>query len=415
VSIQRSNVTRRRGLLTIAALTAALLAAPAAAQQADQADVEFQSYRIPGWSFTPALAAGAMHDTNVALTTATAEAGETQSDTIFSIVPSGQLEYLGRRSDFSASYRGFLRRYAEVRGLDGYDQRAVVRFKRAMSRRVSLFLRNNYADAPTTDEVDLNGVPFQRRGNQMNTFTVGSDVRVSKFTTLSTRYDHTWVDFQRDPDVPLPIGAVSGGTIHALRGEVGYRFSERLTMGGEYGYRTSSLDEDTRQFWFQDAGGVVRFRFGAHTNGSAAAGFAVLHDRTRNDTRNGPYVRLGIDHDLERATVGASFERQYVPSFGFGGASSSQELRGHIMMPFVRQRFYVQGSAAWRRSLPFEVDALELDTIWIRSTIGYAATRWGRVEALYTYTRQDSSITGGEVDRHRLGVQFVVSQPMRIR
>ena len=81
----------------------------------------------------------------------------------------------------------------------------------------------------------------------------------------------------------------------------------------------------------------------------------------------------------------------------------------------LRQRLYTQGSAAWRRSMPFEADALELDTIWLRSTLGYAAARWARVEALYTYTRQDSIVTGGEVDRHRVGVQFVVSQPMRIQ
>ena len=70
---------------------------------------------------------------------------------------------------------------------------------------------------------------------------------------------------------------------------------------------------------------------------------------------------------------------------------------------------------AWRRSTPFEVDALELDTIWLRSTFGYTASRWLRVEALYTFTRQDSVVTGGEVDRHRVGVQFVISQPMRIQ
>ncbi|HEU4894051.1 MAG TPA: hypothetical protein VFT47_20990, partial [Vicinamibacterales bacterium] len=113
------------------------------------------------------------------------------------------------------------------------------------------------------------------------------------------------------------------------------------------------------------------------------------------------------------ATVGASFERQYVPSFGFGGTSDSQELRGWILMP-LRRGLYTQSSAAWRRMKPFETETLQLDTIWIRSTIGYALARWAQVELLYAFTRQDSIVTGGEVDRHRIGVQFVVSQPMRI-
>jgi hypothetical protein len=64
---------------------------------------------------------------------------------------------------------------------------------------------------------------------------------------------------------------------------------------------------------------------------------------------------------------------------------------------------------------PFEANALQLDTIWIRNTIGYAVARWARVEMHYTFTRQDSIVTGGEVNRHRIGVQFVVSQPMRIQ
>ena len=104
-----------------------------------------------------------------------------------------------------------------------------------------------------------------------------------------------------------------------------------------------------------------------------------------------------------------------MPSFGFGGASNSQELRGYVRMPLRQGRFYTQGSAAWRRSLPFELDTLELDTIWLRSTFGYAAARWMRVEANYTFARQDSIVTGGEVNRHRIGVQFVISQPMRIQ
>jgi hypothetical protein len=72
-------------------------------------------------------------------------------------------------------------------------------------------------------------------------------------------------------------------------------------------------------------------------------------------------------------------------------------------------------SFTWRRSTPFEEESLQEDTIWLRSSVGYALTRWARVEGLYTYTQQDSIVTGGEVDRHRLGGQVVISQPVRIR
>ena len=387
----------------------ALLAAvaPAAGQQTDQ-QVEVPSQRIAGWSFTPSMAFGATYDTNVALSDAPADLGRTQGDSVFTIVPGGQLEFLGKYSELSLSYRGFLRRYLEVDGLNGFDQRASLNLKRVVSRRLKLTARDSFADNPTTDDVEVNGVPFRRTGSRTNRLAAGADFRFSKFTSLLSRYEQTWVSFDR-PEVFL-----TGGWIHALRSELSHRLSEQLAVGGEYEFRTASLDDGNRTFTFQDAGGVVRLNLSAHTAASASGGFALLHDRNTDVTRTGPYVKLGISHLLDRATVGAAFERMYVPSFGFGGSSSSQELRGFVAMP-LRQGLYTQGSAAWRRSVPFETDTLQLDTIWLRSTVGYALARQARVEVLYTYTRQDSIITGGEVDRHRIGVQFVVSQPMRIQ
>ena len=418
-----STSIRIRSAAAVLALWA--VAAPAAAQEPP----EFQSSRIPGWSFVPALAAGVVHDSNVALTSPRASIGETQGDSMVSLVPSGQIVYFGKRSEFSAGYRGFLRRYMDVEGLDTFAQRGSVSFQRAMSRRLTMFARNNFSDSPTTDEVEVNGVPFQRAGSRTNTFAAGADIRLSKFTTLSTRYDMTWVSFDRDEE----LASLTGGWIHGIRTDVTRQLSGRLRLGGEYSYRRASLDQGEREFGFQDAGAVLRYALGPHTAATAAAGLSVLHDRsagrapanavglsteaepTADETRTGPYVRLGIDHELEHVVLGGSFERQFVPSFGFGGANSSRELRGYVRMPVLGPRIYVQGSAAWRRSLPFEADTLELDTVWLRSALGFAARRWARVEALYTYTRQDSIITGGEVDRHRVGAQVVISQPMRIQ
>jgi hypothetical protein len=401
----RSTFTRRAAA---AALVLAFAAARAIAQQPEQ-NVEFQSFRLPGWSITPSVALGVVYDSNVALTTPTAEAGDTRGDALFTILPGGSIEYIGRQTNFSAGYRGLLRRYTDVEGLNGFDQRSVVSFRHAATRRLTFFAQNDFADSPTTDEVDLNGVPFRRTGSTNNAFAAGTQFRLAKFTTLDTRYDMTWVDFERED------AGLRGGTIHAIQGHVGHQVSRRLTFGGEYSFRTSSLDQGTREFNFQDAGGTVKLDLAPHMAATAAVGFATMHDRSFDITRSGPYFRLGITRGLESATVGATFERHYAPSFGFGGANNSQELRSYITMPLGRQRFYVLGSGAWRRSIPFEADALELDTFWLRSTIGFAASRWARVEGLYTYTRQDSIVTGGEVDRHRVGVQFVVSQPVRIQ
>ena len=406
----RTKRPRARGVrtLTLGAL-ALLLTVPAAAQQSDPApSPETQtSYRIPGWSFTPSLALGATYDTNVALIDAPADIGNTQGDTFFNIVPGGQLEFIGKYSDFSANYRGFIRRYLELDALNSYDQRASLSVKRMFSRRLTVSARDSFADTPTTDDTEVYGVPFRRAGSRTNTFGVASDYRFTKYTSLSSRYDQTWVGFDR-PDVFL-----SGGWIHAVRNELSHRLSERVALGGEYAYRYATLDEGNRNFAFQDAGGVVHLSLGPHTTADLAGGFALLNDRNLDVTRTGPYVRLSLTQALERVTIGANYDRQYVPSFGFGGSSNSQELRGWVQMP-LRPGLYTQGSAAWRRMTPFETNALQLDTIWIRSALGYAAARWARVELLYTFTRQDSIVTGGEVNRHRIGVQFVISQPMRL-
>jgi hypothetical protein len=405
----RNQITARRdvGAAAIALLAILCPAAPVAAQQAEQT-VEFQSFRVPGWSLTPSVAIGAVHDNNVALTAPRADLGETQGDTVVNIMPGGSLEYLGRRTDFSVNYRGFVRRYMDVEGLDGFDQRASLSMRRLVSRRLTFYIRDSYSDTPTTDEAEVNGVPFRRAGSQRNTLAAGTEYRLTKQMSLTTRYDTTWVSFDR-PDIFL-----AGGWIHGLRNELARHFSERVSIGGEYTYRVASLNDGQRDLSFQDAGGVVHFTVGPHTKASAAGGFAALRDRTAGESRTGPYFRVYITHALEYATLGAGFERQYVPSFGFGGSSASQELAGYVLMPLGHGRFYTQGSAAWRRMTPFEDQALELDTIWLRSTVGYSLARWARVEALYTFTRQDSIITGGEVNRHRAGIQFVISQPMRI-
>jgi hypothetical protein len=374
--------------------------------------VEFQSYRIPGWSFTPGIAIGVVHDTNVALTSPTAELGETEGDSLFSVMPSAQLEYLGRLTDFSANYRGFVRRYKEQRELDEFSQRANLGFTRAVNRRLSIFVRDAYADSPTTDDVELNGVPFRRTGSRSNVATAGANIRLTRFTRLHARYDTTWVKF----DNPEETLILSGGWIHGLMGELERRISERLAVGAEYGVRISSVDSGERHFGFQDVGGVIRFQFGPHTAGNAAAGVSRLHDRNTGVTDTGPYVRAGITHTLDVATIGASFHRQFVPSFGFGGASSSHELGGHITMPLGRQRLYMHASGSWRHVKPFDDPGFEIDTISVRSILGYAVTRWARMEGVYLYTRQDSFvIVGGEVDRHRIGLQVVISQPVRIR
>jgi hypothetical protein len=84
-------------------------------------------------------------------------------------------------------------------------------------------------------------------------------------------------------------------------------------------------------------------------------------------------------------------------------------------MPFSKNRFYIEGDGSWRRSNPFFNLDIRFDTIISHATIGYSTLRWFRTEGYYAYSRQDSIIPGAPIQRHRIGMQVVVSQPMRIR
>ncbi len=393
---------RRRILGT--ALTLGL-AVPAAAQQDMSAEVPS---RTPGWTVTPGVTFGAIYDSNVALASAPADTKRTQSDRLLLAEPFGQLEYFSRRTEFSSGYQGYLRRYADVTQLNSFDQRGYLSLRRLATRRLTFFLHETYAKVPTTDEVELNGVPFSRTGSKMNAIAAGFDARVTKYTDVSFRYENTWVAFDR------PESFLTGGFVNGGRAELSRRLNDRLSVGAEYGARVADLNEGTHQVTFQDTGGILHYGLGSRTTLSLAGGWAFLNDKLLNDRRNGAYVRGEITHDAQRATVGASFERMFVPSFGFGGSNQSDQIRGFVRMPFDRRRLYFQGSAAWRRSNPLIATELELDTIWIRSTLGYSASRWLRFEGFHAFTRQDSKMTGGEINRQRAGVQVVVSQPMRI-
>ena len=97
---------------------ALLLAAPRAAQDAPPA--EFQSWRLPGWTFTPGVIVRRAPTTPTSPSRfPPADTGKTASDKLFEIEPFGQLEYFSPRTMFSSGYHGFVRRYVDFNELDG--------------------------------------------------------------------------------------------------------------------------------------------------------------------------------------------------------------------------------------------------------------------------------------------------------
>ena len=399
-------LTRARTYLAAVAF-AACVVMPAAAQEPPP---EFQSWRLPGWTFTPGIVIGALFDDNVSVSfPQSGPGGPTPSDKLFRYEPFGQLDYFSPRTMFSSGYQGAVRRYVDFRELDGLDHHGYMSLRHLITRRVTMFVNDNYVSVPTTDELQLNGLPFRRTGARYNTFAGGIEARLTRTLDLTTRYDLSWVDFARK-DVLL-----QGGFVNGVRTSLAYRLDGRSSLGGEYDVRWADLNGGTKNLLFQETGAVYRFRTGPLTTFEAAAGLAHLQDRNRNITRDGPYARVGLTHNAQRASIGIDYERSFIPSLAFGGTDQSQEVRGYVRMPLTRNRLYLQEGAAWRRTDPFVAAELPLDSIWISTTGGYALARWFRLEVYHSYTRQDTKLASGQISRNVFGVQFVVSEPVRIR
>ena len=391
----------------VAALMAAAVALPASAQDRP---AELQSWQVPGWSFTPGVSIGVVRDTNVAIAGPDVN-GNTAADTLLDITPFGSLEFFSPRTTFKSGYRGGLKRYFDLDDLDSVDHSAYFTLRHRLSRRVTLFADETFSQMPTTDVLLLNGLPFARVGSRFNAAGGGVDARVTKALDLTVRYEMSWAAFERQDNSPQ----LTGGIVHGVRSSLRHHFTERVSAGGEYGFRWADLNEGTRQFTYQDAGGLVQYKAGEDTLFEAAGGLSHLNDRRLGVTRDSPYVRVALMHTAQRVSGGANYRRSYAPSFFLGGSHLAQEISGYVDMPLNRNRTYVQGMAAWRRADAALLGEPALKTLWLRAALGYKVQRWLRVEGYHLYMNQDNRLAGGQITRQMIGAQLVVSEPVRIR
>ena len=225
----------------------------------------------------------------------------------------------------------------------------------------------------------------------------------------------TWVELRSRPE-HLPDRRLDSWR---CANELTHQLSERLTLGGEYSYRTGvARRAATASFDFQDAGGVVHLHARtAYHRRTSPAGSRCCTTATLDVTQDRP-VRRGSasTHALERADARRSV-RASVRAVVRVRRREQQPGAARLRADAARQdRLYIQGSAAWRRIEPFESRRARSSTRSGSARRSAMPRRGGRGSRRSTHiTRQDSIVTGGEVDRHRVGVQFVVSQPMRIQ
>lgn len=365
--------------------------------------------QTPGWVFTPTFVFSGAHDDNVTLA---GQRAPSEADTLAVFTPSGDLQYLGRHNWVGLGYDGSWSLYRQLNELNSFDQSARIDSRHQVSRRVSLVLHEGLSLHPTTDVVELQGVPFLRTGSRMNDLRAETRVLLNPHTSVGATYSMEWVGFDKNADFARFL---HGGTAHGVSGNVQHELSSRVSLQGTYTFRRAILSDNAGQFDIQDGSGGLTIVATPTLTLSGALGFARLTDATALTSRTGPSWRLAAEQRLERATVHASYARSYVPSFGLGGTLQNEELIASLHMPLARNRIYWEGGFSWRRNEPLTAGEQTLKSLWFQTWVGYSIQRWLRVEGYYWRSQQDSQLAGGRVDRNRLGVQLVTAMPMRLQ
>jgi hypothetical protein len=393
---------------TALAAAALLLAASGTALGQPIAEVESEG-PTPGWVFTPRVAFGITHDSNPLFAT---EGNLAPDDAVTSVSPALNLGYTGKHTYLGVGYNGSVVRYRTLEEYDSFDQGLRTEFRHQATRRVALHATNTFTKAPTTEILDLAGVPYVRTGIRQNFITGGTSVQATRNLTITGTYGHQWVEFDRPAEERSDL--LEGGTMHTVTFGAAQALSARVRVGAEYSWRHALVGEVQEVFNIQNAEGTVHVQLSPTLSLQGGAGLSYLSLPSEFGSRTGPAARIALHKRTPRATYAVSFSHSFVPSFGFGGSHRNSELGGHVRAPIGR-RGYTQGLIAWRSSSPVLERELGLRAVALQWVVGYAAQRWLRLEGFYTGAFQDTPVAGGRADRNRVGFQIVTLRPMRLQ
>ena len=383
--------------------------APVAFAQSSVTPLELPAASEPpaGWSFTPALDYALVWDSNVLME----NVGSTiVGEQLHVFKPRASFGFVGRRGDMNVNYSGAFVQHTTLTSLNSYDQRLAAGGTRLLSRRTSVFAHYGYVSAPTTELVELVGVPFTRVGSERQEARAGVTTRLSRRTELSTtyRFQHITFDEELNPLTVLNGGHSHGGTLglkHAL--------SERFALTADY-FIDHSTFLNGASFSVQNGWAGVEYALNENMRVYGSAGAAYLGAVDDRPARFGPATQVGISHAVQDANVSLDYTRSYVPSYGFGGTSNNQELRTTLRVPITRKVF-AQSALSFRRNEPLEVNGLPLRSMWYHASVGYLLTDWARVEGYTAGARQNIDRPDGKVNRYTFGIQITAATTTRIR
>jgi len=371
----------------------------------------------PGWIFTPSISFGGTWDDNVLLVN---PGTNPPADYGSPITPAASLDYTGKYTRFSSGYSGSFVRYMTLTELNSLQQSLRATVERRANGRLTFFGQESYTAAPTTDVLQLAGVPFYRIGSRSNAATGGIQAALSKHVTLRSSYTLRTVDFETNV---FTSNQLQGGHAHDITTSVDYAISRRFTVGGEYEFSRAIVNGETiagvpgpeDKFNMRTATATAQYQVAEGTTISGGFGVAILGAGLTHEARTGPEWRAGLSHKTGRGVVSASYLRSYIPSFGFGGTFQNEQWGANIRMPIGHTRAYVDGGFSWLNNDPLDTDQPSLQTKWMTATAGYYLARWLSAEGFFGRTQQDSQRPGGQLQRNQVGFQIVAAKPVKLR
>jgi hypothetical protein len=411
----RSRLRSARSTVTsVGSAIAATMALVAGATPAAAQPAPWEPERLTaGWTFTPAMVFGVLRDSNVTLRN---EGAPRLTEWVGLLNPRGELDFNGRRTRFSGGYSGSLETYRRFDELNRFEQRGRLELRHTLRPRVNFGARATYSVSPTTDRLEVDALPFVDVGSRSFNAGANVDARLSPRASFGARYGYQQMDFDRETPEGSPLRLLSGGRAHSPGASFGYVLGRRVSAEAAWSYTHADIDEIRGQFDVQSIVGGLAYRVGENTSVSAGAGAAYLHVGRTGDSVWGPAVRGGVEHQAGRTSLSARYERSYVPSFGFGGLAGNQRLSFAARTPFASGRAYAGGSLSYGRSEPVESfgDGFRTRSLWVNGSVGYQMASWLRAEGFITSMNQTTDVQG-DIDRIRVGVQFVTSKPLRMQ
>jgi hypothetical protein len=399
-----------RSSLLVPLIGALLCGSTPAAQEA------LEPPRAPGWIFTPAFSVGGTWDDNVLLVF---REETIPKDYGSALNPSFDLDFTGRQTQLSVGYDGSFVLYRTVTELNSVEQTGSVAFEHQPNKRVTVFASEAFNLAPTTDALNMGGIPFYRVGSQSNTAGGGVEASLARHTTMRTAYTLNVVDFDFDDVAGQQL---RGGYSHLLEFGLSQVLSPRLSLGGEYSFQRAVVagridrpEFPDERFSIHNALGTVTYQISPTLTISGGVGVARLRASQTLRPQTGPALRAGITHRGRRAVVTASYHRSFVPSYGFGGTFQNEEWLGSVLVPFARNRVYLDGSVAYLNNEALQLLQPSLRSLWYSTKVGYRATRWLSVEGFYNRVSQEAEFARGNLSRNVIGFQVVTSKPMKLR